>query len=245
MTIKHRALDRDAEEYLIHDEETPCPYLNDLVARMPLRMPTTTLSPEQFDTRLSEGDRRSGPFLYRTNCPTCQACEAIRIDVPRFQANKTQHRVLRRGDKQLSVRIGQPVVDQQRVDMFNAHRHVRGLVGLDREIDEQGYSAFLVQTCCETLEICYHLDQQLVAVAIFDCGRDAISAVYCFFDPRFSRLSLGTYSVLKQIEFCRQWKKRYVYLGYYVRESRHMSYKARFLPHERLIEGCWQKFDPT
>ena len=82
----------------------------------------------------------------------------------------------------------------------------------------------------------------LVGVAIADRAADALSAVYCFYDPSFARLSLGTYSVLKQIGALPQWGLRYLYLGLYVAGNRAMAYKARYLPHERLIDGTWQRF---
>ena len=56
-------------------------------------------------------------------------------------------------------------------------------------------------------------------------------------------MSLGTYCILKQIEACRAWGLRYLYLGLYVADCRHLAYKARFLPHERLVNGEWRKFD--
>ena len=65
--------------------------------------------------------------------------------------------------------------------------------------------------------------------------------MYCFYDPELAELSLGTYSVLKQVELCRQTGRRYLYLGYYVALSPHMSYKAKFHPHERLIGGRWRE----
>ena len=34
---------------------------------------------DELDGALAEGDRRQGVFLDRPSCPTCTACEAIRI----------------------------------------------------------------------------------------------------------------------------------------------------------------------
>ena len=76
-----------------------------------------------------------------------------------------------------------------------------------------------------------------MAVAIADAGRDAISAVYCYYDPAFRLLSLGTYSVLRLVALCRDTNRRYLYLGFYIAESPHMSYKSRFRPNQRLIDG--------
>jgi arginine-tRNA-protein transferase len=79
-------------------------------------------------------------------------------------------------------------------------------------------------------------------VALVDRAEDALSAVYCYYDPTYGSLSLGTYSILKQIELCRSWGLRYLYLGLYIAGSEHMRYKARFLPHERLLDGRWTEF---
>ena len=80
-------------------------------------------------------------------------------------------------------------------------------------------------------------------MAIVDAGRTSLSAVYCYYDPEFSLLSLGTYSVLRTVELCRQTGRRYLYLGFYISQSPHMAYKARFHPHERLVDGQWRIFE--
>ncbi|HYJ08439.1 MAG TPA: arginyltransferase, partial [Polyangiaceae bacterium] len=77
---------------------------------------------------------------------------------------------------------------------------------------------------------------------IVDRSSEALSAVYCYYDPAHERLGLGTYSILKQLELCRMWGLRYLYLGLYIAESVHMRYKARFQPHERLLDGRWVEF---
>src|SRR5262245_38907708 len=126
-------------EIIVFDAPHVCSYLPGRTARLPYRHPVAKLTPEQFDLRLAEGDRRSGVFLYRTQCPTCRACQPIRLDVEQFRLSATQRRMQRRGDRELTVRIAQPVVDSQRVRLFNLHRDERDLASDDAPIDEQSY----------------------------------------------------------------------------------------------------------
>jgi arginine-tRNA-protein transferase len=68
---------------------------------------------------------------------------------------------------------------------------------------------------------------------------DGISAVYSFFDPDLPRRSLGTYMVLRLIDAAQRQDLPYVYLGYWIKGSRKMSYKERFEPLQYYIGGAW------
>jgi arginine-tRNA-protein transferase len=228
-------------EWLVWNETSRCPYLAEQTARLPLRLPMRRLKPAEFGTRLAAGDRRQGLLLYRPSCPSCAACEPIRLDTEAFTPSRTQRRILARGDATLQMLIGRPAVTPDKVALYNRHKLERGLLTGDGLIDAEGYEQFLVETCTDTIELRYVLNGLLVGVAVTDRAGDALSAVYCFYDPGFARLSLGTYSILKQLALCRQWGLRYLYLGLFVAGSPAMAYKARFLPHERLIGGEWTK----
>lgn len=230
-------------ELVVYDSEETCPYLPGLSARMPLRRPIDSLTPDEFDERLEAGDRRTGAFLYNTRCPACRACEPIRIPVAEFEPSRTQRRIYRKGSQLLRRESGPAVVDELRVELFNRHRRLRDLATERTDIDAFGYEHFLVQSCCETAELRYYLDEQLVAVAICDQGRQAMSAVYTYFDPAYESLSPGVFSILSQVERCRERGWKYLYLGYFIAESPHMRYKANYLPHERRIQGKWQRFE--
>jgi arginyl-tRNA--protein-N-Asp/Glu arginylyltransferase len=230
-------------EWLVHDEPIRCPYLPGQTARLPLRLPVRRLSPAEFSRRLQGGDRRQGFLLYRPSCLTCHACEPIRIDVAAFTPSRTQRRILRRGDAALQTEIGRPTLTREKVALYNRHKIERGLlVGADL-LDADGYEQFLIDSCTDTVELTYRRNGRLVGVAVCDRAADALSAVYCFYDPGAARLSPGTYSILKQVELCRTWNHRFLYLGLYVADCKSMRYKAAYVPHERLIGGVWQRFE--
>ena len=230
-------------EVIAFDSPHPCSYLPEQTAVLPLRFQKVQLTAEEFDACLAAGDRRTGRFLYRTTCPECQACEPIRLDLATFRPNETQRREWRKGNDLLTVQIDHPVVDEGRVILFNMHQRDRRLKESDEDlIDEDSYRQFLTSSCCRTLEFAYYHGDELVAVAIADSGQESLSAVYCFYNPNFRGVSLGTYSVLRQAEYCRQSGRRYLYLGFYIAESPHMAYKVRFHPHQRLIGGEWRGF---
>ncbi len=230
-------------EIIVFDELSPCPYLDGETARLPHRQPLRRLTQRQFDERLAEGDRRSGIMLYRPGCPHCKACEPIRLNLNSFRPNATQRRTYRQGQALLETRIGEPAVDDERIRLFNLHRELRGLDRGDEPIDRYGYEQFLTDSCCPTLELSYWYAGCLAGVAITDVGRKSLSAVYCYFDPTIDGLSIGTYSVLRQVELCREQQRQFLYLGFFVAGSPHMQYKARFHPHERRLNGVWQTIE--
>lgn len=239
----HRIVPAEPAEIVVHDDASPCPYLVKRTARMPLRLPVRSLSHDELDARLRRGDRRQGFFLYATKCPECRACEPIRIPVDAFRPGRSQRRTYRRGEDCFHVEVGPPIVDERRVTLYNKHRNERALDDGHGDIDREGYRAFLVHTCCDSFELRYYFEGELVGVAITDRGAASLSAVYTYYDPRLEDLSPGVYSILRQIDLCRQWDIPHLYLGLYIRECGSMAYKARYLPHERFLDGGWRRFD--
>ncbi|MGV3482809.1 MAG: arginyltransferase [Planctomycetaceae bacterium] len=225
---------------VVQDQPQPCPYLPGLIARMPLRLPIGRLSGEMADALLVLGYRRSGDFVYRTQCANCVACEPTRVRVEDFVWTASLRRVLKRGDANFHMHAGTTQSDPARVALFNSHRQGRHLARDEEPIDEEGYRSFLVESCCDTVELSFWYQEQLAAVSIVDQTRHSLSAVYTYFDPRLEKFSLGTYAILKQVQRAERLDLQYVYLGMYVASNAHLNYKARFLPQQRFIQGKWR-----
>lgn len=228
---------------LVHDGASECPYLPDRMARTPMEYPIRPLLPEEVDRRLAVGYRRQGLLLYHVNCPTCSACEPIRLDVSTFRMNKTQRRTLRRGRELFQVEVGEPAYSDERLALYNRHKFERGLARTDLPMSPEGYRSFLVDRCCDAVEIRYLSGGRLAGVAVADRGRTSLSAVYTYYDPDLEALSPGVFSILTQVELCKLWGLQYMYLGLYIEGSEHMRYKGGYLPHERLVDGTWRTFE--
>jgi arginine-tRNA-protein transferase len=243
--VRRFALTRsEPAEIVILDEPEPCPYLPGRTARLPMRLPVRRLTRGETDERMASGDRRYGRLFYRTECPECRACEPLRVPVESFVPSRSQRRALLRGDRELRTEVGEPAVTPRRLEIYEKHKRHRGLASaLEEPLDAALFEAFLVDRSVEAMEFRFWNGETLVGFGICDQGAQSLSAVYCAFDPDYSHLSIGTYSILKHIELARAQGLAYVYLGLHIAENSHVSYKARFVPHERLIAGTWRQFD--
>ena len=83
----------------------------------------------------------------------------------------------------------------------------------------------------------------LIAVALTDVLANGLSMVYSFFETNQGARSLGTFMVLDHIARAQRMGLAYVYLGYWVRGSRKMDYKGRFLPQQRLAPEGWVRVE--
>ena len=111
---------------------------------------------------------------------------------------------------------------------------------MDQDSREQ-YQHFLLHSNVATDLFEFREEGTLKMVSLVDRLHDGLSSVYTFFEPGGAGDSYGTYNVLWQIERCRLLGLPYLYLGYWIAESRKMAYKATFRPIEGLVEGGWRR----
>jgi arginine-tRNA-protein transferase len=218
----------------------PCPYLDQRIARFAY---ATSLPPGErgFARLLDAGFRRSGLFVYRTACDACRECTPLRIPVEAFRPDRSQRRALARNDD-LDVTVGPARFDGERAGLYArylAARHDGQMSSRPDELEDGLYKSPV-----ETVELSARLDGSLVAVGIVDVESDVLSLVYSAWEPALARRSLGTAFVLWSVALAQRLGYGHVHLGYWVKGSQHMSYKARFHPHELLKpDGRWHRVE--
>lgn len=220
----------------------PCSYLPDRQAISQVAVPPQLITTDIYSDLVKRGFRRSGDFTYRPWCDGCQACVPVRVPVGRFAPDRSQRRCLK-ANQALEVREVPLTREEEHYRLYRryqARRHAGG--GMDEDNREQ-YAQFLLQSHVDTRLVEFRDRGELRMVSVIDVLGDGLSSVYTFFDPDIAGASFGTYNVLWQIRQCVANNLPYLYLGYWIRECRKMSYKVRYRPTEGLIDGVWQEIN--
>jgi arginyl-tRNA--protein-N-Asp/Glu arginylyltransferase len=224
----------------------PCSYLPDREARSQVATPGFLISTAVYSELVRHGFRRSGTFTYRPHCDTCRQCVPVRVAIADFAPTRSQRRSWKQ-HSDLEVTLHDLADKPEYFELYRRYQEARHRDGgMDDDNPEQ-YRNFLLQSHVDTLLVEFREDGILRMLSVVDVLADGLSAVYTFYEPDVAHSSYGTFNVLWQIELCRKLQLPYLYLGYWIADSRKMAYKSNFQPLQGLQDGAWQailKKDP-
>lgn len=217
----------------------PCGYLSNRLAQSLIAAPHHLIDGHVYSTLIELGFRRSGKFAYRPHCENCGACVPVRLPVDQFRPSRSQRRSWQRHGN-LTATIVDLQFSAEHFALYRAYQHARHPGGGMEASDAEQYRSFLAQSSVDTVLVEFRENTELRMVSVVDITSGGLSAVYTFYDCAHPSASYGTYSVLWLIEWCKQQRMPYLYLGYWIAESPKMAYKIGFQPLEALLEGEWQ-----
>ena len=222
----------------------PCPYLSGQSERV---IATELAGPDPqtlYSAGIQAGFRRSHNFMYRPACPTCDACQPVRVRTQEFTPSRSLARVAR-SNRDLITETGPPHASTEQYGLFTRYqsrRHPGG--GMDR-MSFVEYRAMLETSPVATWMTEFREpDGDLLAMVLSDETADGFSAVYSFFDPAAAKRALGTYMILWLIDEAARRGLPYLYLGYWIEGYAKMNYKSRFRPLEVLGADGWRPLTP-
>jgi leucyl-tRNA---protein transferase len=226
----------------------PCPYLP---GQMERKVFTHLVGQDarSLNTQLSRGGfRRSQNIAYRPACEGCGACISVRVPVKQFELSKSFQRVLARNADLTSTPVRAKATTEH-YGVFRDYIDTRHGSGGMAEMSVLDFAAMVDETFVDSHLIEYRFrgedgePGELVGAVLVDMLDDGLSLIYSFYEPTLESRSLGTFIILDQIQRARRMGLDYLYLGYWVSGSPKMSYKARFLPQERLTADGWALYN--
>ena len=218
----------------------PCSYLPERQARSQVATPAHLINDAVYSSLVRAGFRRSGMFTYRPHCDGCQACVPVRLPVVQLVTSRSQRRAAKR-HANLYVREVPLALHAEHYELYVRYQQARHAGGGMDDDNQQQYSNFLLQSHVDTRLIELSENGVVRMVSLIDVLDDGLSSVYTFYDPDLPQASFGTYNILWQAAQCTALGLPYLYLGYWIAESRKMAYKAAFQPVEGLLDGQWQR----
>lgn len=218
----------------------PCPYLpgqTEQKVMTALDELTAPLSP----LLTQRGFRRTQHMFYRQQCPACRACIASRLKVRDFVPGDSFKKLLKKS-RNLTYTISQPDAMPELYELFTRYLSARHSDGEMAKMPYADFLAMMEDSPTDTRFLTCRDGEKIVGVMLFDEMPDGTSAVYSFFEPSEEKRSLGTWMILKLIEYTAGTNRPHLYLGFWVKNSPKMSYKARFQPLELFIGENWIDF---
>lgn len=220
-------------------DPVPCPYVenrefiqNYFFAR--------EVEAEEWDFIVSSGWRRFGLFFFRPACRGCELCRPLRIPCDQLVLSKSQKRCVKK-NREVEVVFEPLTWSDELFDIYEKHSQVK--FEEKSSVKQFKESFFSDALKGKALLSKYYYQKRLVAFGFLDPGKESLSSVYFCYDPDYSSLGLGTYSVIAECRWAHERGFRYYYLGYFIEECEKMKYKGKFKPFEIMNwqDGVWQK----
>lgn len=211
-----------------------------------------TLNGAQLDAFLANGWYRMRQILFTQSHYHGHPSE---LDRPvwwlRFPVDgivdRDSHKRMRRRNRHLRVETLDPFVNRRvyetLYDRYFESIDFDGYPSVEEALFEYPRREGLFHTC----GIGLYDGKRLVAMGVFDLGRDSCASILHFYDPDYARLSLGRHLMLLTTDLLRERGYRWYYPGYVVPGLPKFDYKL-FLGREAAEyyhpeTGAWKSFE--
>lgn len=200
---------------------------------------------------------RYNSLFYRYVCDDCSQCSPIRIPVKDFVPDKNQRTAWNKNadievtlvkDSSLFVTEEKALIYRE----YDVYHNGKQPGFVKKTLEEAKNSVTEMNTGYPGVwNLEYRLNGKLIGVSILDYTEnekgeiDNLCSNYFYYEvsPEILKRSIGVFSVLKEIELCKQMKIPHYYLGLYLPCCHKMNYKTNYSPNELLINNVWLSSD--
>lgn len=230
--------------------EIPCvPTCRQPLLPTRLHHPAAPLAPSALDEFLTAGWRPTGQSVYiadylRTEDDALYGCLQLRVPLRGFRFKK-RHRKLLRRNGQLFRTVVRPSAPPT-PEMMNVNEKYREL---HPEKSQDDLSFHVVgdraHKVINTHEVLVYLRDKLIGFSYFDVGQHCLYSKAGIYDPAFGDFSLGTYTMLLELEWALEQGYHFYHPGYYAPAYPVFNYKLNLGPTQYLDPASGQWIDLT
>ncbi len=230
---------KNTELIIKNSAEFPCSYIKGKLER---RIYVNLSNQNKYKKIISDftkrGFRRNHNHMYIPSCINCNACISTRINIKKFSLSKSNKRNLKINNDLFFTSFKN--YSNNRFLLFKQYCRARHSSGHMQNMSENEFINFFHKSINET-KIYDLVDKHnnLYASILLDELEDGYSAVYSFFNPVKKKRGLGKNLILQSINELKKINKKYLYLGFWIKESKTMSYKSSFNQIEYFQNGNW------
>lgn len=197
----------------------------------------TEMKPELFDRYMELGWRALGYSMVRHNSIELEGKRLwtvpLRIRMDGFQMTARQRKLVRRHISKFSFMVQAIRLTEEKEQLFQ--RHCQRFV---IKQDYESLAVFITEASDRIPVPGYEIEvfdgDKLVACSYFHVGANCVNATYCFFDPDYTQWSLGSFTMLVELQIAMQLGKQYYYTGYAHTTPSQFDYKFNFNNVEEL-----------
>ncbi len=192
-------------------------------------VPMQSLHTMVFDRFCEDGWTYWADVLFRRNYWEWRGrqCRVIllRINLKNFEFSKSQRKNLRK-NSDLTVLRRTLHIQPMHEELFE--RHARRFTH-NRPHSIYGFFSFFSSIMpCFGIEFDVYKDDRHIASSFFHVGRKSVAGNYGIFEPEEWQRGLGTFTMLKEIEFAIEQKRSYYYPGFIYDIPSEFDYKLNF-----------------
>lgn len=168
----------------------------------------------------------------------------IRINLLTHRPSKSQRKLMRRNDKLFQVVFAPVTVNAEKERLYQLQKpRFKGFI---HNTLEEYLAHGMAESIFDTRELRVYHQGELVAVSYFDVGGHSQASLLGLHDPSYAKYSLGTYTLLKEMEFGIIEGRKWFYPGYVLDRPSAFDYKLKlgqiefYTPTKRWAK--WSRF---
>jgi len=185
-----------------------------------------------LDWLLENGFFRNSISMFRTDLlcfdANLETVINVRLPLDDFKPKKRHRRIIKKVKEQFTIEIKPFEITDEKDKLYQLHKH-RFKGYLQRSLFQyvNGDEAVEAYDLFDTYEVTIRDGERLIAFSMFDLGDEGLASIMGVFHDDYKQYSLGTFTMLQEVEFAQSEGFEYYYPGYILHESPLFDYKLK------------------